>query len=324
MSLRLAVIGSGGIAPYHINSALKAGFKISCIAASNNSTTAFEIARDFKIPIYFNNVNDLLQSQNYDAIVVAIPPQKNIKILKDLINTGKPVLIEKPVALNSSDLYNFRMNKNLYVGYNRRFYESVRKLKELHLDSPGFFSFINPEIVQGSEISLNLIRKTIMMNTVHFLDMIRFFLGHFDLREPKFNKVNSLLAVRIFVGANYSGDLQITFNSKKNSEIRFENKNLNAIAKPVENLKLFNRFEIDEPILLNQIRRYVPSWNGDVDGYVIKESVSEKPGFSAMYQELFRIVNSGESSQVFSNLLDSFETLQKAEQIISFYEDVMN
>ena len=319
MTSRLAVIGSGNIAPYHIKSAIKAGFQISCISASNGSTSAYKLAKDFEIPMYFTRTSELIESQEFDAIVVAISPIETKKILNSLVATGKPVLIEKPVVLNSQDLNNFVRNQNIYVGYNRRFYLSIEKIKLSHSESPGYFSFMISEIMNDSKISLIKVRDSIKLNTVHILDLIGYLLGPFELRDFIYTHTNSMLSARIYSQSTYIGEMKISFNSRKNSAIFFENKEINAICKPIENLKIYNSFEIREPTSKQQIRKYVPTWNGDANGLVIEESAIEKPGFLSMYKEFFRVVKDNDNKSTLANLQDALSVLQKAEQIIDVY-----
>lgn len=319
MNPRLAIVGAGKIVPFHIDSAKRAGFKITCISASEKSINAKKISKDYNIPNYFLRTIDLIESDIYDAILVAIPPNESQKILSDLVQTNKPVLIEKPVALNSQDLMSLKSNKNIYVGYNRRFYKSANTLKKLNYESTGFFSFINPEILNLIDINTEKIKNTILHNSVHFFDLIRYLLGEYELKDQLLNPTNSLLSSRIYVKSNYVGELQITFNSRKNSTILFENNEINAIVSPLEKLRMFNNFEIYEPTQLKNIRRFFPTWNGDKKGRVITEPFTAKPGFNAMYKEFSRIVTKNQNAGIFANLNDAFEALKTAEQLAECY-----
>ena len=66
-----------------------------------------------------------------------------ISITKLLLNNGaKKILLEKPGALNVSSLKLIKgsankLNSELLIGYNRRFYESVDKLIELSNNDGG-------------------------------------------------------------------------------------------------------------------------------------------------------------------------------------------
>lgn len=70
-----------------------------------------------------------------DAVVIAAPTFQHFSVVKDALEAGRHVLVEKPVTLNSRDtemLVRLAREKNLIlsVGYLFRFHPVVRKLKE--------------------------------------------------------------------------------------------------------------------------------------------------------------------------------------------------
>jgi len=71
-----------------------------------------------------------------DAVIISTPTDSHYQIVIDCLKTGKHVLVEKPIAINSKEskrLVQLAESKNLIlsVGYLFRFNNSIKKAKEL-------------------------------------------------------------------------------------------------------------------------------------------------------------------------------------------------
>jgi len=74
-----------------------------------------------------------IRSNSTDVIVVAVTWTETEKIIEPLIELGIPILIEKPVCLTSKRMKEVIKNHNtdhVMVGYNRRFYPFIEKIKQ--------------------------------------------------------------------------------------------------------------------------------------------------------------------------------------------------
>lgn len=90
---------------------------------------------------YHRNFNEL----EFDAAVIATPPKTHYRIAKELLQDGKDVLVEKPMALSSEeadDLIKVTGNQILMVGHLTLYKPAVRKILEV-LDLIGELQFIN-------------------------------------------------------------------------------------------------------------------------------------------------------------------------------------
>lgn len=106
---------------------------------------------------------------------------------KALINAGvKNVLVEKPAGVNIEEItevYNLsqKYNTKVYVAYNRRFFASVLKAKEIIAEDSGVSSF-NFEFTEWAHIIENLkkgegvLDNWFLANSTHVVDLA-FFLG---------------------------------------------------------------------------------------------------------------------------------------------------
>lgn len=83
----------------------------------------------------FSSLNDSFD-YDFDAYIVSTPPKTHYEIAKEIIDKGKPVLIEKPITLNLDEAISLnnlakKNNVNLMVGHLLLFHPAFVKIKEL-------------------------------------------------------------------------------------------------------------------------------------------------------------------------------------------------
>ena len=124
---RVAVIGLGSVAQMvHLPNLMKIkNAEISAVAEINKSRLNF-IADKFDIKKRFNNHSDLLDDDQADAVIISTPTHLHKQIAIDCLNSGKDVLVEKPLARNSTEgkevVECAKKNKRkLMVGMNLRY-----------------------------------------------------------------------------------------------------------------------------------------------------------------------------------------------------------
>jgi len=84
----------------------------------------------------YSNVNELLNSKNLDAVIVATPNQLHEKHTISFLKNKIPVLLEKPISDNINSAKKIISSANkiktpLLMGYHRRHNPIVSKVKEL-------------------------------------------------------------------------------------------------------------------------------------------------------------------------------------------------
>ena len=104
-----------------------------------NSALAEYYARRHKVPKWYDNAQDLINDQDVNAIYVATPPGSHAEYTIKAVEAGKPVYVEKPMALNYSECLRMidASEKNkvpVYVAYYRRTLPGFLKVKELIRD----------------------------------------------------------------------------------------------------------------------------------------------------------------------------------------------
>jgi len=95
--LRVAVIGAGYVAPYHLR-ALKTvpGVAMAAIADPDQEK-ASALARDFSVPVVAKTLDDL-QREPLDVIHILTPPALHAPLAIAAMRRGSHVLVEKPMA----------------------------------------------------------------------------------------------------------------------------------------------------------------------------------------------------------------------------------
>jgi predicted dehydrogenase len=321
MSLRLGIIGAGSISKFHILAARNAGFRISAICASENSKSALRLKDEFGIDEYYTNSTRLINSTSYDCIAIITQPEVTMEFISKVADKKIPILIEKPVSMNSHSLIRFKDLNNVLVAYNRRYYNTIAELKKEHHTNPGIFKFVSAEFLENTNNKFDLVKNEILKNTVHMLDLIRYILGDISLENFTFFSTNLLLTCNILQNKKNVGQFSLSFNSKKNTCIDFENPLINIRLSPVEKLKKYDSFNIKSPDGTYSYTRYKPIFSQSPNGFEIIETGRLKPGFQGLYEDFKSMCLNEPKSVKGASILDALSTLKLAEQLVRKYEE---
>lgn len=96
--LRLGFIGSGGIADVHAEAAVRAGSRIAGFFDAD-AARARALADKYAAALATTSLSQLLSSP-CDAVVIATPNHLHREMALAAIDSGKDVLLEKPMAMN--------------------------------------------------------------------------------------------------------------------------------------------------------------------------------------------------------------------------------
>ena len=82
----------------------------------------------------FNSLTDMLNNCQIDGLIIASPAKYHITDMLNAIQNNVPVLVEKPLALNSKQLHKInglteKEKQLVMIGFNRRFWDPVINLK---------------------------------------------------------------------------------------------------------------------------------------------------------------------------------------------------
>ena len=134
MTVRFGLIGAGMMAREHImNIRLHAGSEVVGIAdpvqaeVAKARALAGEAAREF--PDHLS----LLREVECDAYLIATPNDTHVRILKDVLAVGKPVLVEKPLCTTAADcrkVCNAATGAPVWVAMEYRYMPPIRFMLE--------------------------------------------------------------------------------------------------------------------------------------------------------------------------------------------------
>lgn len=100
---RWVIFGTGLVARKFLLGLRALGTDVQVVTvASRNPENAQNFARDFNVPHCSNNFEEAANLADVDAIYIATPPSVHEAHAMLAITAGKPVLIEKPFAMNAA------------------------------------------------------------------------------------------------------------------------------------------------------------------------------------------------------------------------------
>ena len=101
---------------------------------------AVDYAKRHNVPVVHESIDALLGDPKVDAVYVATPPVTHKDLALKVIAAGKPLCLEKPMAMNRGECQAIMAAANeknvpVYVTYYRRSMEKFLKIKELLRDA---------------------------------------------------------------------------------------------------------------------------------------------------------------------------------------------
>lgn len=135
--IQLALIGCGEVTRYkHLPALLKLQ-NIEIVGLIDiDQRQALQVAEQYKLPIRYTNLDGVLNDEKVEVVGVCVPAQHHLAVALPLIESGKHVLIEKPLALSLSDCDRLiqearNTNKKVMMGFHMRFHRLVCEAKAL-------------------------------------------------------------------------------------------------------------------------------------------------------------------------------------------------
>ncbi|WP_315855671.1 Gfo/Idh/MocA family oxidoreductase [Synechococcus lacustris] len=183
----LWLIGAGPMAQDYANvlQAMSVPFRV--IGRSSSSAVAFQQATG--ISVKAGGLETALTAMPApDQAVVAVGVEQLATAAQQLISAGcRRILLEKPGALTLSELqglYNTSEAKGaqVWIAYNRRFYASVRKLRDLVLTDGGITSAVFEftewsHLLRDLQTAPGVKEHWLLANSTHVIDLAFDFIG---------------------------------------------------------------------------------------------------------------------------------------------------
>jgi len=254
-------------------------------------------------------------------VIACLPWNVTETWLPELLTTQKPVLIEKPAALSSLALATVLSNSharpdNKFIGYNRRFYRSVQKLKE-RIRQGGMKSAeitISETVASlSAAFGTEIIDHILIYSSCHTLDTAVYILGalnpvkiygHQDAGYSRpFRSITGLLELDqgtpVFLSIMADNPAPIGIR------VYFDDQTTWHLS-PLERLIAYKGYKRIEPTPEVKIRRYFPE-----PFLEINEDTDFKPGFS----DQMKAFMGGEGRQIAATLTENLELLRFVETL---------
>ncbi len=185
MTIRVGIIGTGYFGMFHANILTDlVGVKLISILGTNLKK-AEQMASSFTDVKAYDELTDMLDATNLDAVYICVPPMAHGEIEFELIKRGIPFLVEKPLGNNieiPTIISNEIKKKSLItsVGYHYRYSESITKLKELiHSEKVGIvlgqYMGAMPQVQWWRNQSSS--GGQFIEQTTHIVDLLRYICG---------------------------------------------------------------------------------------------------------------------------------------------------
>ena len=189
---QVAIVGAGEISDYHLAGLRAAGAEVPMVVSSSVAS-AQNKAREFNVPTASASLEDIWQRNTIDAAVVATPDVTHAAIAIELINHGIPILVQKPLAINSlagSRILEAskRSGVAVFTSFMHRYFEEVAAVREL-VASGGLGEILQIRIrnaTSGAEWASWFYEPgqagggALMQLGVHGIDLIRFVFGEIE------------------------------------------------------------------------------------------------------------------------------------------------
>lgn len=313
---RLAVVGAGAMSRYHIAAAQRAGFEVVSVCGRPGSNRAVTVANELGIPTVNADLNELADDPSWDAAVIAIDVPETVSVLQQLIPLGKPLLVEKPVSADTTEIRRLLPHKDLLrVAFNRRFYRSSQEAKG--------FCTRHPDAMILAQIPESLIRDDldpflgVRYNSVHVLDLIRFLIGEVQVGSAHHigssdDPMGSVLSLRGLQGAHCT--VYCVWNSPSNFSLTIDGGVEKLDLRPIELAYRFSGMKVEEPTPERPLRIYSPECVEEIG--INHESLEFKPGFLEQMTAFLAFVNGGSGAEDLATLEDAISAQNLANALV--------
>jgi len=217
-SIRWGIIGCGDVAEIKSGPGFQKALRSELIAVMRrNGGLAKDYAIRHNVQNWYDNAESLINHPGVDAVYIATPPSTHKEYALEVIKAGKPVYIEKPMALNYFECQEIieagkKANVPIFTAYYRRALPKFLKIKSM-LDNGliGDIRAINMRLYKqfinkDQQVNFNWrIDPTIAGAGYffdlgsHMIDLVQFYFGPIDyakgiaVNQSKFYKVEDIV-----------------------------------------------------------------------------------------------------------------------------------
>ncbi len=255
----------------------------------------------------------------WDALLLLSPVSTIVDYLQLAVSCGKPILTEKPVALDHLHLEDLTRYKNIRVAYNRRFYSGVAFSKSFVEEHPNSLVKVTiPEKRQDPDDNVNFPNRLPVgsyQNSVHIFDLMNYIFKDITWKETLTIKGVDKYVGAVSLGYSTTGatiQLDTYFNSPDNFSINIISGDERVEMKPIEVTSFFKGMEVSEPTEASPIRRYTPLLQNKI---VEDHMHGHKPGFLGQAKD-FMDFCLGNENGIGADITDAYSALKLAHSLV--------
>ncbi|PYI50438.1 Gfo/Idh/MocA family protein [Paenibacillus flagellatus] len=136
-TIRWGIIGCGNVTEVKSGPGFQKADRSELVAVMRrNGELAADYARRHQVPKWYDDAEALIRDPDVDAVYIATPPSSHKAYALAAAAAGKPVYVEKPMALNASECTEMveacrEAGVPLFVAYYRRALPRFLKVKQL-------------------------------------------------------------------------------------------------------------------------------------------------------------------------------------------------
>lgn len=183
----IGIIGAGSFAVgVHLPNLISLNSTFDIIGISDRKSGRVKsIGKKFNAKYVTTDYNQILQDENIDLVVITTKHDSHGPIVEQSLNNSKNVFVEKPLCLTWDQLNRIskaleKNDKQLFVGFNRRYSPFIIKIKELIKNDNNCPIFINYRINAGYVAKDHWVQDPeigggrILGEVCHFIDLVNF------------------------------------------------------------------------------------------------------------------------------------------------------
>tara|TARA_B100000965_G_scaffold24911_2_gene18735 strand:+ start:11610 stop:13730 length:2121 start_codon:yes stop_codon:yes gene_type:complete len=185
----IGFIGAGSYASKVLIPSFKKNANLHTLVSSGGFNSTF-FGNKFNFTQSSSEPNDIFENDDIDTVVIASRHDSHAEFIIESIIKNKNIFVEKPFALSIDELDQIRKclnqnksyNKNIMIGFNRRFSRHSKRLKEL-LELRNKPKSIIYTVNAGAIQKDNWVQDKeigggrIIGEACHFIDLIRYYIG---------------------------------------------------------------------------------------------------------------------------------------------------
>jgi myo-inositol 2-dehydrogenase/D-chiro-inositol 1-dehydrogenase len=209
-TIHVAVAGLGRIGKIHLKNLARNFSEIRVLAVMDVLDESEQIAEEFKVPVFVQTFDELLEVPDLDAVVICSPTDTHADYVIKAAKAGKHIFCEKPLDLSLERVREVLdvvrdSGVKLMLGFNRRFDPEFKKIRSLvesgQVGDPQIVKITSRDPGPPPVSYIKSSGGMFLDMTIHDFDMARYISG------KQVKEVYAKAAVKVDPGIGEAGDV---------------------------------------------------------------------------------------------------------------------